>query len=139
MSVRLGPAIEQCQYPTCCFLGRPRGRWGISRPRRRTIFSDHEASPNGQPLLTARRRAASSASVCAVLTSFSQCLVQIWWPSTFTAPSMSPQTNRVPVSVPGFCPIASRFLSHKFNRAIAVDGKVIVPTYDGRVFVLGLA
>ena len=31
------------------------------------------------------------------------------------------------------------FLHPKFNRPIAVGGKVIVPTYDGRVFVLGLA
>ena len=31
------------------------------------------------------------------------------------------------------------FLHPKFNRPIAVDGKVIVPTYDGRVLVLGLA
>jgi len=31
------------------------------------------------------------------------------------------------------------FLHPKFNRPIAVDGKVIVPTYDGRVFVLGLS
>jgi len=34
---------------------------------------------------------------------------------------------------------AWNFLHPKFNRPIAVDGKVIVPTYDGRVFVLGLA
>ncbi len=31
------------------------------------------------------------------------------------------------------------FLHPKFNRPIAVGGKVIVPTYDGRVLVLGLA
>jgi hypothetical protein len=31
------------------------------------------------------------------------------------------------------------FLHPKFNRPIAVNGKVIVPTYDGRVLVLGLA
>jgi PQQ enzyme repeat len=31
------------------------------------------------------------------------------------------------------------FLHPKFNRPIAVDGKVIMPTYDGRVLVLGLA
>jgi hypothetical protein len=31
------------------------------------------------------------------------------------------------------------FLHPKFNRPIAVDGKVIVPTYDGRVLILGLA
>jgi hypothetical protein len=31
------------------------------------------------------------------------------------------------------------FLHPKFNRPIAVGGKVIVPTYDGRVMVLGLA
>jgi hypothetical protein len=31
------------------------------------------------------------------------------------------------------------FLHPKFNRTIAVDGKVIMPTYDGRVLVLGLA
>jgi PQQ-like domain len=31
------------------------------------------------------------------------------------------------------------FLHPKFNRPIAVEGKVIVPTYDGRVLVLGLA
>jgi len=31
------------------------------------------------------------------------------------------------------------FLHPKFNRPIAVDGKVIVPTYDGRLLVLGLA
>ncbi len=65
---------KMCQEPFCCFLGRPRGRSVISRPRRRTILSDHEASPNGQPRLTARRRAASSASVCAVFTSFTQRL-----------------------------------------------------------------
>jgi hypothetical protein len=34
---------------------------------------------------------------------------------------------------------AWNFLHPKFNRPIAVDGKVIVPTYDGRVLVLGLA
>jgi PQQ enzyme repeat len=34
---------------------------------------------------------------------------------------------------------AWNFLHPKFNRPIAVGGKVIVPTYDGRVFVLGLA
>jgi hypothetical protein len=31
------------------------------------------------------------------------------------------------------------FLHPKFNRPVAVGGKVIVPTYDGRVLVLGLA
>lgn len=31
------------------------------------------------------------------------------------------------------------FLHPKFNRPIAVNGKVIVPTYDGRLLVLGLA
>jgi hypothetical protein len=31
------------------------------------------------------------------------------------------------------------FLHPKFNRPIAVAGKVFVPTYDGRVLVLGLA
>jgi hypothetical protein len=31
------------------------------------------------------------------------------------------------------------FLHPKFNRPVAVDGKVLVPTYDGRLFVLGLA
>jgi hypothetical protein len=31
------------------------------------------------------------------------------------------------------------FLHPKFNRPIAVGGKVIVPTYDGRVLILGLA
>jgi len=31
------------------------------------------------------------------------------------------------------------FLHPKFNRPIAVGGKVLVPTYDGRVLVLGLA
>ncbi len=31
------------------------------------------------------------------------------------------------------------FLHPKFNRPIAVDGKVIVPTYNGQVLVLGLA
>jgi hypothetical protein len=30
------------------------------------------------------------------------------------------------------------FLHPKFNRPIAVDGKVIVPTYDGRLLVIGL-
>jgi hypothetical protein len=34
---------------------------------------------------------------------------------------------------------AWNFLHPKFNRPIAVEGKVIVPTYDGRVLVLGLA
>jgi hypothetical protein len=31
------------------------------------------------------------------------------------------------------------FLHPKFNRPVAVNGKVLVPTYDGRVLVLGLA
>jgi hypothetical protein len=31
------------------------------------------------------------------------------------------------------------FLHPKFNRPVAVDGKVFVPTYDGRLMVLGLA
>lgn len=31
------------------------------------------------------------------------------------------------------------FLHPKFNRPIAVDGKVIMPTYDGRILVIGLA
>jgi hypothetical protein len=31
------------------------------------------------------------------------------------------------------------YLHPKFNRPVAVDGKVLVPTYDGRVLVLGLA
>jgi hypothetical protein len=31
------------------------------------------------------------------------------------------------------------FLHPKFNRPVAVDGKVLVPTYDGRLLVLGLA
>jgi hypothetical protein len=31
------------------------------------------------------------------------------------------------------------FLHPKFNRPIAVDGKVLAPTYDGRLLVLGLA
>lgn len=31
------------------------------------------------------------------------------------------------------------FLHPKFNRPIVADGKLIVPTYDGRVFVIGLA
>jgi hypothetical protein len=31
------------------------------------------------------------------------------------------------------------FLHPKFNRPVPVDGKVLVPTYDGRVLVLGLA
>jgi hypothetical protein len=31
------------------------------------------------------------------------------------------------------------FLHPKFNRPVAVDGKVLVPTYDGRVLVLTLA
>jgi hypothetical protein len=31
------------------------------------------------------------------------------------------------------------FLHPKFNRPIAANGKVVVPTYDGRVLVLGLA
>jgi hypothetical protein len=34
---------------------------------------------------------------------------------------------------------AWNFLHPKFNRPIAVEGKVLVPTYDGRVLVLGLA
>jgi hypothetical protein len=31
------------------------------------------------------------------------------------------------------------FLHPKFNRPVAVDGRILVPTYDGRVLVLGLA
>jgi hypothetical protein len=31
------------------------------------------------------------------------------------------------------------FLHPKFNRPIVVDGKIIVPTYDGRILILGLA
>jgi hypothetical protein len=31
------------------------------------------------------------------------------------------------------------FLHPKFNRPIVADGKLVVPTYDGRVFVIGLA
>jgi hypothetical protein len=31
------------------------------------------------------------------------------------------------------------YLHPKFNRPVAVDGKILVPTYDGRLLVLGLA
>jgi hypothetical protein len=34
---------------------------------------------------------------------------------------------------------AWNFLHPKFNRPVAVEGKVLVPTYDGRVLVLALA
>ena len=31
------------------------------------------------------------------------------------------------------------FLHPKFNRLVPADGRILVPTYDGRVLVLGLA
>ena len=45
------------------FVGTALGRSLLSRPRRRTIWSDQVGSPNGHPQATECRRAANSASV----------------------------------------------------------------------------
>ncbi len=36
-------------------LGRPRGRSVLSKPKRATVFADHDSSPKGQPRVTLRR------------------------------------------------------------------------------------
>ena len=53
-------------YSDDCGHGRPRGRKVDCRPSRVAVRSCHDASPNGQPRATDRRKASSSASVCGV-------------------------------------------------------------------------
>lgn len=50
------------------FLGRPWQRRVLSSPRRRTVRSHLEFSPNGQPRVTQGRKAANSASLCVAFT-----------------------------------------------------------------------
>ena len=54
------------------FLEATWGRRVLSGPRRRTVRSHQEFSPNGQPLVTQRRKAANSASYCGALTCSNQ-------------------------------------------------------------------
>ena len=58
----------RCQDPLLRWLGGLGSEAGFPVPSRRTIGSDQDASPNGLPRCTRRRKTPSSASVCGPLT-----------------------------------------------------------------------
>ena len=65
----LNRAVEERVSGTESLLfGRPRGRRVDSKPKRRTVRSLQESSPNGLPRRTLRRAALNSASGCGPFT-----------------------------------------------------------------------